>query len=285
MSESGRPFGVVAIAALDLRRRPDHRSELRSQLLLGEIVRRRKASRDGRWWEVVNLADGYVGWVRTWGVVARTKAEARAWRRRANARVVVPFVQVHPEPGRGPLMTPLCWNGRVVPLSTRRRHRRIELPDGRRGWIERAGVELTPRIARVRVHAGTLARRIQGLLGTPYLWGGRTPLGLDCSSFTQQVLAEQGVALPRDAAEQFSHCAKLALDSPLRLGDLVFFGDRRSAPAHVGIALGSGYFAHARGTVRVNSLESDNPLYDKGLSDQFRGFGRPPARLRGPRSA
>jgi hypothetical protein len=278
MTGTGRRFAVIANAALDLRRRPDHRSELRSQLLAGEIVRRRKRSRDGRWWEVVNFTDGYAGWVRTWGIVPATRAEAERWRRRATARVLAPFVEVHPEPGRGPLLAPLCWNGRVVPLRSTQGRRLIELPDGRRGWIPRTAVEVTTPVARAAMGARALARRIQGLLGTPYLWGGRTPLGLDCSSFTQLVLAEQGIALPRDAALQFSHCARLGPNASLQLGDLVFFGPRRSAPAHVGIALGSGYFAHARGTVRVNSLDVDNPLYDKGLADQFRGYGRPPRR-------
>ena len=56
---------VVALAALDLRRTPDHRSELKSQLLLGEVVRVLGPSRDGQWWRVRNEADGYAGWART----------------------------------------------------------------------------------------------------------------------------------------------------------------------------------------------------------------------------
>ena len=78
---------VVTIAALDLRRRPDHRSELRSQLLLGELVDERAAARRGRWSRVENRVDGYRGWARTWGLRALASAEAREWESIARWRV------------------------------------------------------------------------------------------------------------------------------------------------------------------------------------------------------
>jgi cell wall-associated NlpC family hydrolase len=120
-----------------------------------------------------------------------------------------------------------------------------------------------------------LASRIRGLLGVPYFWGGRTAAGFDCSGFTQQVLAEQGIALPRDAWQQFRTSSPLRNCEVQRTGDLVFFGNPGQRPSHVGIALGGGYYAHARGRVLIGSLEPSNPLCDSRLLDQLIAVRRP----------
>ena len=267
MTSRRSQHGVVAIAALDVRRRPSHRSELRSQLLLGEAVRSLGVSPDQRWWRIENLADGYHGWVRRWGLV-ETSARGRAdWLRRATARVRVSFAEARTDPGRGDLVTPLFWNSRLVSGRSLRGFRRVELPDGRRAWV-RSRVLGSGRRLR-------LAARVRSLLGTPYLWGGRTPMGIDCSAFTQQVLAEQGVPLPRDAAQQFRSSRPLDEEEAPKPGDLLFFGPSGGRLDHVALALGGGYFAHSRGRVRINSMDHRNQLWDKWLSSQFRGYRRP----------
>ena len=90
--------------------------------------------------------------------------------------------------------------------------------------------------------------------GTPYLWGGATPHGFDCSGFTQYTFAQYGVRLPRTADVQFAY-AQPVLD-PLP-GDLVFFQTYDYGPSHVGIYIGNGYFVHALGSsVHVSSFAS-----------------------------
>jgi cell wall-associated NlpC family hydrolase len=116
---------------------------------------------------------------------------------------------------------------------------------------------------------------IRRFLGAPYLWGGRTPLGFDCSGFVQQTLAAVGVRVPRDAHDQYLACRRLGRSRTPRLGDLLFFARRGRRMSHVGIVLGGGVFAHARGKVGINSLDSSNPLYDKSLANTLRAAGRP----------
>lgn len=263
------PFAIVSLAALDLRRRPDHRSELTSQLLLGEVVRVLETSKDRRWWRVENQVDRYRGWVRTWGIVPASAAAARGWQKRARARIQVSHAELRSERSGGMLVSPLFWQGCLIAGTARGGMRPAELPDGRGGWVSAEAV-LTG--SRPRVELGD---RIRELLGVPYLWGGRTPLGLDCSGFTQLVLAEQGMSLPRDADDQHSACDPLPDAKSMRPGDLVFFGLPRRPIGHVGLALGDGTYAHARGMVRLNSLARGNPLFDKELADQVRAFGRP----------
>jgi cell wall-associated NlpC family hydrolase len=278
MSRAPGVWGVVSLASLDLRRRPDHRSELRSQLLMGEVVRRLSTDRRKAWWEVENRADRYRGWARAWGLIEVTAARAARWRRKATGRVIRAYDEVREGPGRGALVTPLVWQDRLIPGTRRGRYRRVELPDGRQGWVEATALEVG------RPRRRPMVARIRSLLGVPYLWGGRTPLGLDCSGFTQQVLAEQGIQLPRDADQQYRVSRPIGRDAMPREGDLVFFGRSGRPLEHVGIVLGGGYFAHARGRVQIGSLASSNPLYDRPLAAQLRGFRRPrKGPPRGPR--
>lgn len=261
------PLAVVSLAALDLRVRPDHRAELGSQLLLGEVVRLGAARRG--WRRVTNLADGYSGWVRDWGLVPAPPRRVAAWRALASATVVAPLAMLRARRGGGIGVGPLFLGSRAIPGRASAGWIPLELPDARRGWVERSAVALPddPRPA--------LADRITSLLGVPYLWGGRTPAGYDCSAFVQQVLLEQGIALPRDASDQRDACRPLRQGEEPRLGDLVFFAERSGRIGHVGISLAGGLFAHARGRVLLGSLDPTSPLCDKPLSRQMAGWFRP----------
>jgi len=259
---------VVVIAALDLRRRPDHRSELRSQLLLGESVTVLSTTRGGKWARVENDSDRYRGWVRTWGLRSLTPEEARRWASDAGWRVATRYVELRARPGAGATITPLFWNSPLASSGASSRFRKVRLPDGAEGWLARE--HLRPRDRR----AGSLGRLVRGFWGVPYLWGGRTPLGFDCSGFVQQTLAGMGVYLPRDADQQFHACRILSRPDRAERGDLLFFGRRGKPMTHVAIALGKGLYAHSRGTVRVNSLVPGKQLYDKSLSETLRAAGR-----------
>ncbi len=267
MSET---LAVVCLASLDLRVRPDHRAELGSQLLLGEVVRL-GASRAG-WRRVTNLADGYSGWVREWGLVAATARRAAAWRARATATVVAPIAMLRARPGGGIGVGPIFLGSRAIAGRPRAGWIPLELPDARRGWVERAAVALPSE------RRPTLVDRITSLLGVPYLWGGRTPAGYDCSAFVQQVLLEQGIALPRDAAAQRDACRSLRPGEEPLPGDLVFFAERSGRIGHVGISLSGGLYAHARGRVVLGSTNASNPMCDKKLLSQMAGWYRPAGR-------
>jgi cell wall-associated NlpC family hydrolase len=257
--------GVVSLPMLDVRPEPAHRAELMSQLLMGETVRVLARSRDEGWLRVRNETDGYTGWVRAWGVVQATAARVARWRRLARGRIGVPMAQVQAARGRGASVSPVFFGGRLIAAPPARGWCAVELPDGRRGFL--AALALAGR------RRTTLEARVASLLGAPYLWGGRSPAGYDCSAFVQQVLLEQGTSLPRDARDQCRRSRPVA--DGVRPGDLAFFRRPGEPASHVGIALGGGYFAHCRGRVAVASMENSNPLLDKDLKPQFMGWFRP----------
>jgi cell wall-associated NlpC family hydrolase len=109
--------------------------------------------------------------------------------------------------------------------------------------------------------AASVAATLRRFLGVPYLWGGRSPKGFDCSGLVQFAYGLHGLALPRDSDQQ-ARCGVPA-EGP-EPGDLLFFGHERVT--HVAFALSEGDYLHARGAVRCNSLRTESPLYDPDLA-------------------
>ncbi|HXP49088.1 MAG TPA: C40 family peptidase, partial [Bacteroidia bacterium] len=89
-------------------------------------------------------------------------------------------------------------------------------------------------------------------LNSPYLWGGRTPMGIDCSGFTQMVYRLNGINLKRDASQQVEQGEALSFPEEAKAGDLAFFDNEEGAITHVGIILENGQIIHASGKVHVD---------------------------------
>jgi gamma-D-glutamyl-L-lysine dipeptidyl-peptidase len=131
-------------------------------------------------------------------------------------------------------------------------------PTGIVGWVPSRQITRTaPRhrtlSPNIRRHGDGLAalRLARGYLGTRYLWGGISSLGIDCSGLTYRVFRQLGVTLPRDAADQ-SRVGRHVARHALRVGDLVFFGSRNWRHVHhVGIYAGNGWLLHAPHTGTV----------------------------------
>ena len=92
-------------------------------------------------------------------------------------------------------------------------------------------------------------------LNSPYLWGGRTPMGIDCSGFTQIVYKINGIKLYRDSYQQANQGQTLSFIEESEAGDLAFFDDSEGNITHVGILLENHYIIHAHGTVRIDRID------------------------------
>lgn len=92
-------------------------------------------------------------------------------------------------------------------------------------------------------------------LGAPYLWGGRSPFGIDCSGFTQMVYRLNNISLPRDASQQVDMGSDYSFVEEAEAGDLAFFDNEEGNITHVGILLNDGKIIHASGEVRIDKLD------------------------------
>lgn len=92
--------------------------------------------------------------------------------------------------------------------------------------------------------AAAIISTAKNYIGVPYVWGGTTPSGFDCSGYTKYVFAKHGISLPRTAAEQYN-VGSYVSKANLKAGDLVFFTTYKAGPSHLGIYLGNGSFIHS----------------------------------------
>ncbi|HET6349475.1 MAG TPA: C40 family peptidase [Candidatus Krumholzibacteria bacterium] len=276
---------LVASAVADVRRDPSHRSELVSQAIHGDAVTPLKAEGD---WTLVRLDDDYIGWIRDWHLRPWSRQARDAFLTRAGHRVRPNHAVVVTAPAANAMPvaelvvgTPLVCGevpGRGWVAAT--------LADGREGFVRRADVE-----KRSRRRPTPAALEATGLrfLGIPYLWGGSTPNGFDCSGLIQRVFRLNGLLLPRDSDMQARLGEERQISGPGDLvpGDLVFFGRSREAITHVGLVLSGGGFLHSYGQVVVNSLDKSDARYSDRLASIWQFTRRPgapksPSRRRKP---
>lgn len=135
----------------------------------------------------------------------------------------------------------------------------VRLPDQRSAWIQTGDVVTDPQPLTIP-ESIELAKRF---LGLPYLWGGRSSFGFDCSGFTQMLVRARGVNMPRDADQQAAWTGLTAVDrKDLQPGDLLFFGSALRRITHTGMYIGDGQFIHAstndHPVVQISRLDDDS---------------------------
>jgi hypothetical protein len=235
MREAGvaRMSHVVATAALaPVHAEPSVRAEQVTQLVLGETAAVREDH--GEWLAIRCDVDGYQGWVNA-GYLRRLDDSALgSWRDRATSVSLGARITLGKDVVQAPLRARLGEDDGLVTL-----------PDGRAGRVLDGDVRPADELARSLHGQAPHAWALEQFRGTSYLWGGLTPLGVDCSGLVQTTYLLRGQVLPRDSSVQATAGTAVPLDG-VRPGDLLFFrGEKSSGITHVAFAAEDGTIIHS----------------------------------------
>ena len=224
-------------------------------------------------WYFVQTADGYSAWLERGTFVRCTRDEAAAW---TNSPLMIvtaleDIILERPEAGAQPISDVVVAD-LVKPLARQGDWVQVELPDGRAGFLPAKSVQdYREWSSRRQPAADNIERTARSFMGRPYLWGGDSPKGFDCSGFTRLVFFLNGIGLHHNAAQQSHQGVPVPLDhdlSQLRKGDLLFFGRPAQGGQpehifHVGIYLGDKLFIQASERVQISSLDPASPIRDE----------------------
>jgi len=265
-------WGISCLSVASAREQPEHKSEMGTQVLMGGVVRVLKPGTNSLWY-YVQTADGYLAWLEKGTFVRCTYDEVGTWNRGPQLIVTAFEDQIleQPQDGAQPVSDVVVADV-VKKLGEDGDWYKVELPDHREGFLAKsAAEEFRDWKGKRRATAENIERTGQMFLGRPYLWGGNSPKGLDCSGFTKLVFYLNGVELSRNASYQSREGVEVPLDaelSKLKKGDLLFFGraarpNRAGSVHHVGIYLGGKLFIHSSERVQINSLDPASPIRDE----------------------
>ncbi len=254
----------VTTSVADIRREPSHAAELVTQSIMGEDAGALKM--EGEWYLVL-LPDGYLGWIRSWYVQQAGADEIGSYRERTNAMVGanITYVRESADPDSLPV-TDLVAGTVISACEPGAGFRKVLLPGGREGFAPERDLEEYS--VPVEPHRDRIVSRAMRFVGIPYLWGGTSAKGFDCSGLVKRVYLMEGIELPRDSDLQSLVGEEVCLEDA-RPGELLFFGEGE-AITHVAIYLGDKRFMHAYGEVRINSLAEKDPIFEPKLSRNLR---------------
>lgn len=261
---------VVKISVANIRSNPGHSSELATQATLGTPLKVFK--KDDNWY-LVQTPDGYLSWVDSGGIELMSDKELAAWRASDKIIFLKPFGESYEEAVAGSQPISDVVAGAIFELQGEKDDFfQVRYPDGRIAFIEKEHAEkYEDWLNSLEQSEESLVATSRKLMGLPYLWGGTSPKGVDCSGYTKTVFFLNGIIIPRDASQQVN--TGKVVDSvgdfqKLQKGDLLFFGTPATDGAnekvvHVGMWIGDNKFIHSSGRVHVSSVDTASVDYDE----------------------
>lgn len=276
-------YALVNNSVANIRSTPKHSGELATQAILGTSLKVLKIDGD---FYLVQTPDGYISWVDHGGVALLTSDQFISWEKAPKVIFTKAFGHVYSNTTNELEKTSdIVLGSQLVLLEEKDKHYKIQYPDQREGYLKKSESRPYGEWLNDTHASGTLIELYaKDLLGAPYLWGGTSTKGMDCSGFTKTVYLMNGYVIPRDASQQINAGndvdPQLAFKN-LQKGDLMFFGKKatdstRQRVTHVGIWLGNdkGEFIHASGRVKIGSIDQNSSNYDEFNTNRYLGSRR-----------
>ena len=232
-------YGMCSLSSVPLRSEPSDRSEMVNQILFGEHFTVLESQKS---WSRVRLShDGYEGWMDSKQIYSLSQEQYERYTQSAPV-ISSELVDMISDPSSRALFP--IWLGSTLPQYA---DGQFQLGDDR--------YRFQGDVVTGQQQKELLVENAFMYLHTPYLWGGRTPFGIDCSGFTQMVYRLNGMYIPRDASQQAELGQIHSFLEECEPGDLAFFDNDEGTIIHVGILLGDHKIIHASGRVRVDRID------------------------------
>ncbi|MDA3906926.1 MAG: C40 family peptidase [Bacteroidales bacterium] len=234
-------YGFCNLSVIPLREMPSDLSQMNSQLLFGDMFK--VLDKTENWIQIQNVYDDYIGWIDekqqiTINLEEFNKLKTNLYTNNKSGTII----------SNNELYS-------ILPASSFPSNINFNVGSNR----FETNMHLRPFSFN---RFNEISQLAQSYLNTPYLWGGKTPFGIDCSGFTQSVYKIAGIKLKRDAWQQAKQGQTLSFLSEAKSGDLLFFDNADEKINHVGILLESNKIIHASGKVRIDLIDHQG-IYNK----------------------
>lgn len=231
-------YGICNLCIVPVRKTASHQSEMTSQLLFGELFLIEEKNKN--WSKIKTEFENYEGYI-----------DNKQFEE-ISEEIFVKLTEQKP-----------IYSDEIIDFVTNNNHEMITIPLGARlpfyadkqFFINQKKYFFEGSISSGKLPKNEIIKKAYTFLNTPFLWGGKTPFGMDCSGFTQMVYKLCGYQIFRDAKEQAKQGNVLSFIEESEPGDLAFFDNEEGEIEHVGIILNEYHIIHAYGKVRIDTLD------------------------------
>jgi hypothetical protein len=276
-------FAIAKNAVINIRSAPSHSAELGTQGLIGMSLK--ILDKEGDFYRI-QTPDSYISWVDKGGIHKMDKSKFDTWNASKKVIFTKNFGYVYATKySNSTIISDITLGGLLKYVSEDGLFYEVKYPDNRNGFIKKSEgfvyKDWLEQLQPSQQNIETIAKKMNGF---PYLWGGTSSKGIDCSGFTKMVYLMNGFVIPRDASQQVNVGKTVDTDlnfKNLEKGDLLFFGTKatetkKQRVVHVGIWLGNNKmeFMHASGNVHISSMDESQSNYDEFNKNRYLGSKR-----------
>lgn len=234
-------FGYCKVSISPVRAENKDQAEIVTQLLFGEIIQIKEIT--GSWCKIITFFDNYEGWIDIKHFLPLTQKEVKRWSDGLDYEKSIVRTLVTPW-GKQRIV-----KGSFIPFES---EGEFKIGNDSFQFLEPA----------LNDSYNSVYELAAEYLNTPYLWGGKSPFGIDCSGLTQIVFRFFEKNLPRDASQQIDHGMEVEF-SEIISGDIAFFHNKEGRIIHVGILNGEGAIIHASGCVRIDKFTKEGIVHSE----------------------
>lgn len=264
-------FGILNKTVVAINLKPSFESEMADEGLYGMIVDILEEKEDG--WYLIETSYDYKGYVHSRDMILDDE-RAKNWKEKAHTTIYKNIVDAMPNPSYKGYVVELLTKGATV-ISTGKEEDNwieIELVDGKMSWIRKdfakPKVEVGGYVDKTELRKKLVDTAVS-YLGTQYRWGGKSPLGIDCSGLCSISYLLNGIKIYRDAILKDKYMKEITINE-IKPGDLIFF------PGHVAMYIGNDEYVHSSSSINGVNINSLNPVhgnYKKDLAKTITGVG------------